>query len=147
MTRDEKNAMLDKLAIDIATLRADNEARKAARIERGEVDDDDDIAPTTVSKAFGPRPTRQQIAESNAAYQEREQQQQAQPDWNDWFIANFDARIKGYLDLVADEIGAASGDTMKPVLARIAKLEAETALLRSLLDGAVINIKSKANAA
>ena len=145
MNKQERDAMVWQLKRETAELYAD----MAARRERAMIED---TAPTIVSKAFDDdeRPNRELIEQSQRNYEarmQREQQAQPQPDWNDWFIANFDARIKGYLDLVADEVGAASGDTMKPVLMRLAKLEAETALLRSLLDGAVINIKSKTNAA
>jgi len=159
MTRDEKNAMLDQLAIDIATLRADNERRRQARIERGEVNDYDDIAPTTVSKAFdyGDRPDPELIAQSERNYQERLRREQqssgtmdaaTQERWNTWLDGRVTAHIKAHLqsfsDLIGDELGGLIGERERLLAARINVLETEVAKLHAIVSGEIITINSKA---
>ncbi len=71
--------------------------------------------------------------------------------WNSWAKSIVRSELRPVLDMVADQVGATTGDLARQLdasRARISALEKEVSLLRSQLDGSVTPLKgSKNNAA
>jgi len=126
MTKQERNALVERLARENAETLADIERRRQERYVN-----EDYIAPSVITTRT--TPSIKDLEDEHRRDVARHQQAQ-QPS------------LDAFIDVLADLTGEHTGEVLRPLLTRITVLEAETARLRGIVDGDVTSIRAKSYA-